>query len=241
MPRLPRILADLGEKGFGQPCSVRETTYIDKALKKVRFEADLQKAAFMPGQVTEFRVGPNDFRHYTFAHFDPRLGIYDIFFYLHDEGPGSKWASALEAGQTVKMLGVGGKMKLASDSRRHFFFGDETALGLFHCLKNAIETNGQEYLGILELDEDSKRWPEMIGLSVDTVSKATHPDKPADEAVSYLNDLNGTLWKTWVNASFYLAGRAASIQAFRKALLARGVRSANISTYPYWSEGKIGL
>lgn len=238
MPRLPKLLADIGEKRLGIPCRVTDTVYLHATLKRVRFQGDLK--SFVPGQVAEFRVSANDFRHYTPTYFNGEKGICDILFYLHNKGPGSRWASALEAGQEVKMLRAGGEMTLAPDNRYHFFFGDETSLGLFRCLKEAVHRQGQEYLGILELNEEATCWPEKLDLSVDTVVKSTHQG-PAHEAIAYLNDLHGLLWKTWMKASFYLAGRAASVQAFREALLARGVCSDRIGTYAYWSDGKKGL
>jgi NADPH-dependent ferric siderophore reductase len=240
MPRLPKILADIGEKRLGIPCTVTDTVYLHATLKRVRFQGDLTRKSFVPGQVTEFRVSPNDFRHYTPTLYDPEKGICDILFYLHDKGPGSRWASALEVGHRVNMLRPGGRMQLAADNRYHFFFGDETALGLFRYLKEAVHGNGQEYLGILELNEEATCWPDKLDLSVDIVPKSIH-EQPASEAVAYLNGLHGLLWKTWMHAAFYLAGRAASIQVFRKALLARGVSSKRISTYAYWSDGKRGL
>lgn len=239
MPRLPKLLADWGEK-MGVPCSVTATEFLDRDLKRVRFEGNFRKIAFIPGQVTEFRVSANDFRHYTPSFFDADNGICDVLFYLHGKGPGSEWASNLCVGKTTRLLGFGGRMKLSAVNKYHFFFGDETSIGLFHCLKAAIHQNGDEYLGLLELNEEAALWPQKVDLWVDTVLRS--PDhEPAAQAIAYLNDLDARVWNTWKNAVFYLAGRAASIQTFRKELLVKGVYSNQIRALPYWADGKRGL
>lgn len=239
-PRLPKILEDMAESRLGTSCTVTDVVYLHASLKRVRFKGDLGTETFVPGQEVKFRVCEDEFRHYTPTFFDLEKGVFDVLFYLQGDGPGSVWASALQAGDTARMLRTAGRMRLAPDNRYHFFFGDETSLGLFRCLKEAVHQKGHEYLGILELAEGSFNWPEKLDVSVDLVSRSAD-QRPAQEAIAYLNDLHGLLWQTWMKASFYLAGRAASIEAFRQALLARGVSSGMISTHAYWSDGKKGV
>lgn len=238
-PRLPKILEHMAESRLGISCTVTEVVYFHANLKRVRFRGDLGMETFVPGQEVKFRVSEDEFRHYTPTFFDLETGVFDVLFYLQGDGPGAHWASALKAGDTARMLRTAGKMRLVAHNRYHFFFGDETSLGLFRCLKEAVHQKGHEYLGILELAEGSFGWPEKLDVSVDLVPRSGD-ELPAQEAIDYLNDLHGLLWKTWKKASFYLAGRAASIEAFREALLSRGVSNDQISTHAYWSDGKKG-
>lgn len=239
MLSLSEIQRDLTENEFGIPCVVTRTEYIDPRLKRVRFEGDFLRTSLFPGNAIGFRVGQRDFRHYTPIFTDGDNGVCEVLFYLHGHGPGSRWAASLNAGQHVWLSGTG-QTELITDSHYHFFFGDETSLGLFRNMKEAIEDQGDEYLGIVELGKEALHWPEAIGLSVETVVR-TGDCPPASEAISCLQELDERLWKNWKHATFYLAGSSASVRAFRLALMVEGISERAIKTCPYWSEGKRGL
>ena len=222
--------------------TVSEVTYMDPRLKRVRFRGDLSGTRFLPGQVVQLRVSDTEYRHYTPSFFDKENGVCDVLFYLHGKGPGSEWAEGLCEGQTLKLRGPGGRLKYNSSSKYHFMFGDETSIGLFECIKDAVNSNNQEYLCILELENEFVNWPDFAKLSAEVVSKTT--ENPASEAIAILASVSTTesvFWDVWRDATFYLAGRAKSIQYFRKALKERGISGSQIRTEPYWEEGKRGL
>ncbi|MEL7162659.1 MAG: oxidoreductase, partial [Bacteroidota bacterium] len=92
MPRLPKWLANSVETilpGQFHPVVATEVEYLTDKLKRVRFEGDLTGTSFVPGQVIEFRVTDNDFRHYTPTYYDRGAGVCEVLFYLHGKGPGS--------------------------------------------------------------------------------------------------------------------------------------------------------
>jgi NADPH-dependent ferric siderophore reductase len=238
MLSLSEIHRDLTENEFGIPCVVTHTEYIDPRLKRVRFKGDFLRTAFDPGHAIGFRVGQNDYRHYTPVFADGEHGVCDVLFYLHGHGPGSRWAASLNAGQHAWLSGTS-QNSLITDSHYHFFFGDETSLGLFRNMKEAIDARGDEYLGIVELGREALHWPEAVGLSVEAVIR-TGEYAPASEAISCLQELDERLWRNWKNATFYLAGSSASVRAFRLALLVEGVADRAIRTCPYWTEEKRG-
>jgi NADPH-dependent ferric siderophore reductase len=239
MLNLSEIQQHLTEIEFGIPCVVTYTEYIAPRLKRVRFEGDFLRMPFFPGHAIGFRVGRHDFRHYTPVFADGENGICEVLFYLHGHGPGSRWAASLNAGQHAWLSGTS-QTRLLTDNHYHFFFGDETSLGLFRHMKNVIDDRGDEYLGILELDKDALHWPEVVGLSVETVIRSgEYP--PASEAISCLQELDERLWRNWKHATFYLAGSSASVRAFRLALIIEGVNDRAIKSCPYWAEGKHGL
>ena len=242
MPTLPKWIANGAEKLFSSQyyhVEVSETEYLDKDLKRVRFAGDLGEVLFQPGRVAVFRVNDTDFRHYTPAFYDQKQGVCDIIFYLHGHGPGSRWASALKKGDTTKLMGPGGNMCFRHDSQYHFFFGDESSLGLYQHLKSCVHSNDQDYLCLLELDQKHLHWPNLVGIHTDVVGKS---DKtPGAEAVLSLQEMGGRLWEVWKEATFYLSGRDQSIQSFRKALVDKGVGTKQILVHSYWSAGKRGL
>ncbi|MEM1137640.1 MAG: siderophore-interacting protein [Bacteroidota bacterium] len=242
MPTVPKWIANNLERVFRSqfhPVIVVETEYLDKQLKKVRFEGDLSNTSFKPGNVIEFRVSETAFRHYTPSFFDKDKGVCEVIFYLHGLGVGSDWANELQKGDNVKLMGPGGKMSLQKDQRNHFFFGDESSLGMVNFLKNEVEKQGKAYRCILELDVDHQSWPTLFNLKTKVVNPSfVYPAKEAIEALKILNDAE---WEQWQQASFYLTGRAKSIQQFRKILKAKGVSSKKIHTEPYWGDNKKGL
>ena len=242
MQTLPGWVADDAERSFGNtghPVEIVEAEYLDEHLKRVRFSGDLSKTDFRNGQVVEFRVSDTDFRRYTPSFYDGELGLCDVFFYLHGRGPGSDWASGLKKGDETRLMGPGGDMWFQPMATHHFFFGDESSIGLCQNLKSAVQQNDREYLCLLELDAKHCHWPGIAGLNAEVVGKS---DKaPAEEAISSLNDLNGNFWEVWKPATYYLSGRARSIEAFRSMLIDTGVPARQIINHPYWSEGKKGL
>ena len=88
MPKLPKWVANGVEKVFSHlmhPVAVTHTQYLDDQLKLVRFEGDLSKTKFTPGNVIEFRVNDTDFRHYTPSLFNKSAGVCEVIFYLHHQ------------------------------------------------------------------------------------------------------------------------------------------------------------
>jgi NADPH-dependent ferric siderophore reductase len=245
MPSVPKWLGDTVETVFSSqihPVTVSEITYLGEKLKHVRFQGDLTGTDFLPGQVVQLRVSDTEYRHYTPSYFDRERGICEVLFYLHGKGPGSKWADNLKKGQVIKLRGPGGRLRYNVAAKYHFMFGDETSIGLFQCIKEAVNRNGQEYLCILELENEFANWPDFANLSAEVVSKTCHA--PGSEAISILYSVStpeSVFWDVWKDATFYLAGRAKSVQSFRKELRKRGISGKQIRTEPYWEEGKRGM
>lgn len=124
------------------------------------------------------------------------------------------------------------------EHKYHFFFGDETTIGLFENLQHVIEEDGQEYIGILELNKDTLNSKIHTNSGLEIVLSSSDI---AQNAISILNKLPGRVWELWKDGAFYLMGNGRSIQTFRNALKDKGVNLRNIKTQPYWVEGKVGL
>ncbi|MEM0997168.1 MAG: siderophore-interacting protein [Bacteroidota bacterium] len=242
MPRLAKWLADGTEKIFQSmlhPVEVEAVEMLQTDLKRVRFVGDLARTKHRPGQVIEFRINANDFRHYTPSHYDSKAGVCEVLFYLHGKGPGSRWARELRPGNALKLMGPGGKLRFQTEASHHFFFGDESSLGLYAQLKDIANRYETEYLCLLELDAAHTAWPQLLELEADVIGKSVA--QPAEAAIDWLKGLDAQVWRNWRGASFYLTGRAASIKHLRKALRARGVGPRQILAQPYWADHKRGL
>lgn len=254
MPTMPKWMGDAFESllsGVFLYVTVTEVTMLSAAVKRVRFQGDLSKVNFVPGHAVAFRVSDRDHRNYTPSFFDSKTGVCEILFHLHGNGPGSEFAGNMKVGDQMKMVPPRGKKlytgkegtgvnsgEAGPDLVTHFFFGDETSLGLFASLAQEIVAHGERYTGIMELDEANKPACEKLGLAVHTVHKsALAPGRDASALLLSLLSEPGLLAN---NCCFYLIGNGHAIQAFRKTLKSLPVSPA-FKTQTYWMEGKKGL
>lgn len=241
MPKVPKWVADAMESVFSgqiRKVAVSGITYLNPYIKKVTFRGEFSKIIFKPGQAISIRVDETNFRNYTPSYWDSENGIFEVIFHLHGNGPGSSYISGLQLNDVLSIVLPRGFDLYRKEYNYHFLFGDETTIGLFESLQQLIEENGQNYIGIMELNTDTQKVKLNIRNGLDVVSSSANK---AQNAISLLESLPDRVWKLWENGAFYLMGNGRSIQNFRKALLGKGVSSRNIKTQPYWVEGKIGL
>lgn len=242
MPHLPAGMIDGLEKLLSSKffeVEVISTVYINPEILKVTFRADLTKIEFHIGWAVMLRTGPKDLRHYTLSSFDRDTGHFDILFHIHGNGPGSDLALDLKVQERLKMAVPGGKKMLVLESRRHFFFGDETSLGLIQIFIKAVEEKRSQYRGVLELNSQNLDLAENLDLDLKTVLRT--PEAPAARAIGYLNELKARTNFLDEDCVFYLTGNVASVHAFRDNVKRLGVSSKNIKLQGYWAEGIIGL
>jgi NADPH-dependent ferric siderophore reductase len=224
---------------FFHTVQVTETRLLTAQLKLISFKGELNDMHFAPGQDIKIRVNDLDFRYYTPSYFNREKGICQLLVYLNKKGPGSNWAETLETGDEVKLLRPEGGIRFDHEASHHFFFGDETSIGLFNSLKDIALREDKEYFGVLELSEENQASLDALKLMVDTVT--SHIDNPAGNAIAWMEDMHPDCWAAWKDARFYLTGRAASIQRFKIYLQQKGVSNDQIKTAAYWADGKKGL
>ncbi len=242
MSRIPKWLGDTMEVVFSKmihPVEVLSVKNIAPALKSIVMEGNFTGVKFKAGNVIEFRINSKEYRHYTASRFDTEKGICEMLIYLHGHGDGSKWIDNLQVGDSLKLMGPGGKIAYLDDREHHFIFGDETSLGLLLSIQEEANRKGHRHFGLAELEEKHKDWPALLGVSAEVVPKSfEHPAAPAWDKLESMED---EFWAQWQEAAFYLTGRAKSIQAVRKVLIAHGISMKQIKTEPYWAERKKGL
>lgn len=242
MPRVAKWVADTFEHVLSSKyltVKVGAVVRLSTQVKKIRFLGDFKKINFAIGYAVSFRVNDNDFRHYTPSYFDPEAGICDIIFHLHGRGPGSDFAEKLQPGDLLKMVMPGGRKLYDQQDQTHFFFGDETAIGLFLAMSKAVKSNGQRYMGILELDEQNFSIPEQLNLSTRIVLKS-NPD-PEFNLKSCLENVMTYTPGCLRDAVFYLIGNVASLKHFRLMLKELNISPKKIKVQGYWAEGRYGM
>ena len=252
MPQLPKWLADtmvVVVSPWLHHAMVEHTVMLSDTLKLITFKGDFESEHFLPGEVVQFRVDDKSFRHYTLSSFNKEEGSCTVLFYLNGKGPGSHWAAHLQAGHQVSFRAGKGKLQYNGQASHHFFFGDETSIGLFDWYKTMALANSHEYFGVLELkpQPENGSWghepgKDVLGalkIMIDSVD--AYQEAPAVNAIAWMEDMHPDCWTTWKRATFYLAGRALSISRFRKYLLQRNVAGKQILTTAYWADGKKGL
>jgi len=241
MPKVAKWVADAMENVFAgkfRKVNIVHVTYINPNLKKITFKGDFKGVKFKIGQAIVVRVDDTNFRNYTPSYWSSDEGVFEVIFHLHGNGPGSLYISNLNLNDSLNISLPRGFDFYKRDYNYHFFFGDETAIGLFKSLKQAIDENDQNYIGVLEVNPSSENVKLNSECMLELVPTSTHK---AANAILFLENLDESIWNLWKNGFFYLIGNARSIQNFRKALKERGVNGKNILTQPYWMEGKIGL
>lgn len=218
---------------------VSHTTMVSCELKLITFRGDFDHENFLPGKVVQFKIDEANYRQYTLCSFNKQQSTCSVLFYLHGNGPGSEWAANLQTGQSVKFRSGQATLRYNDQSKHHFFFGDETSLGLFNWYKTTALACSHEYFGVLELQPEHENALRSLKIMVDNVQSLI--DAPAVNAIDWMEDMHPDCWANWKGATFYLAGRTLSVSRFRKYLLNKGVDPQQIRSDVYWADGKSGL
>ncbi|MFW0714466.1 siderophore-interacting protein [Pedobacter sp. N23S346] len=241
MPKVPSWLANTVEKIISNKIfevDVIETLMLSSNLKQVTFKGDIKDMNFIPGKEVLFRVNANEYRHYTLSNFDAEAETCQVIFYLNRIGVGNNWAINIQKGDCLKLIADQAKIKYDFNSSQHFFFGDETSIGLYESFGKIAKNLGHECFGILEMREENHQALDNIKLLIDVVPSAIMA--PAENAIEWMENMHPKCWEMWKDASFYLTGRGKSVQRFKKYLQNKRVGYKQIQTNCYWENGKTG-
>jgi len=188
----------------------------------VNFKCDWNNYPLLPGQELFLYTDNNSKRSYTCCSVDKVQRQAAVLLY----GDVNNCAVNTTTGKILQFSIE--KEKLAYDAlaTHHFFFGDETSIGLFNAYKETALQNDHEYFGVLELNPHNEQVLSRLKLLVDSVPPSA--SKPAQHAIQWMEEMHPNCWMAWKKASFYLAGRARLIQSFGEYLLKRGVSPLQI-------------
>ncbi|WP_224249357.1 siderophore-interacting protein [Hyalangium gracile] len=191
----------------------------------------LRGVSWTPGDKLQVFLPEAGTRAYTPTRWDSDAGETELLIYLHGDGPGTAWASSVQAGARVQVFGPRGSL-VVGERTPGVIFGDETSVGL-------VRAHGSNGASVLEVT-DARAVREVLdglGCRATTLVERAPQDGHLGELVSALE---GAV-RTAPHQRLVLSGRAAAIQEVRKGLKARGVSLSEAKTKAYWAPGKVGL
>lgn len=219
-----------------RPARVTAVETLSPHFRLVDLEGEaLKDVAWAVGQKVQMAMGSGlTARTYTPMSWDADHGATRILTFSHGEGPGSRWASALRAGDTCQFFGPRRSLDLSGlEKTPVVLFGDETSFGL----GAALGDSPLDATYVFEASNLAEARPvlESIGLG-----GATMIERIADETHLAGAEID-LVRRAESGAHFILTGKASSIQHMSRALKAAGVGSARVKAKAYWAPGKTGL
>ncbi|GAA0617234.1 hypothetical protein GCM10010174_38990 [Kutzneria viridogrisea] len=203
---------------------------LSPGLRLVTFTGEpLSGTPWTPGCAVGIRVGRRVTRHYTVAEVaggGSRLGI---VFQLHrGDGPGTRWARSLAAGDRVALLGP----RRLSRCRRglaYFLVGDASAVGLFQSLAESVPASA-EVCGVIEVPAEDLDGASLLVPGVTVVASA---GRPGEALLARLREE-----RVPVGAVAHLAGHVRTVRRARRYLRGRrgpGLPRAEVVTRAFWT------
>jgi len=192
--------------------------------------AGIETMKWQPAQdltVLITRVAGRDIRRrYTIA--AQKLDRIQLDIYLHGEGIGAEWATALRMGDTVRAIGPRGKFLLNPDADWHILIGDETSLPGIHAMLSATDHFAQV---VVEVD-DADRWQSLGPRDRSQTQWTWLPRVPSRDLRSVMS-----LPRTG-NGHAYVSGEASRVLDWRAELERLGLDRSAISHKAYWGTGR---
>ncbi|MEM6926360.1 MAG: siderophore-interacting protein [Myxococcota bacterium] len=188
-------------------------------------------APFSAGNKVKIDVGSGRYRSYTPAWFDAANGQMEVVAVVHGHGPGSRWAAGSSAGDVTTVFGPVPSLRgPEGDEAWAWFVGDETTVGLFRALADALPP-GAKLGGAIELEEDDAVALAALDLPLrPAVRRGSHGDALGGWlATASLPPGPGRVW---------LSGHAGAVEAARRGLMGRGLDPQQIRAKPYWNRKK---
>ncbi|MCF2573131.1 siderophore-interacting protein [Brevibacterium sp. UCMA 11754] len=225
-PNLIRIR--VGGEGF-DALSINEAT--DKYVKLMF--ADPRHGLVPPYDLTELRENtpeqlPRN-RTYTVREVNEDEKWLTLDFVIHgDEGVAGPWATSAQPGDTLVMVGAGGKYRPSPDSPWHLLIADHTAIPAVSTALEAMDAEARGIVIAAAPDEADRLLPEAPdGITVTWVDND-------DELIAAVRGLD---WPEDIPQVF-AHGERETIKTIRKALKEHGVPRESLSISAYWARGR---
>jgi NADPH-dependent ferric siderophore reductase len=219
--------------------TLHEAQMVTPSTRRLRFGGDgLSDVEIAPGQDLMVEVpaeGRRYFRRrYTIRRLDRGAATVDLDIVLHGDGPGARWAAAVQPGAQVEAIGPRGKIFLAEGVDWHLFCADEASLPATLAMIEALPADAA-VTALVEVDgpEDHVS-PE--GGPQDLDLRWLHRSQPAGQD-PVMPETVATLSMPAGHGHAYVFGEQHQVAATRQVLVAQGMDGADIDHKAYWRLG----
>lgn len=208
-----------------RPWSPSTLVEIDLHLPECRMD-NWKRVQYMKCKVASFT-----YRDYSISGWDADTQTCTLFVDTGHEGPGSRWAAGLQAGDLIHYMSIDSSHHEPVRDRRMVVLGDETSLGHFLALRQ-MAVGGRAIEGVIAMGEEAHR----------TVFPAYFPQSGLDVVSHYTGGGHRGL-EDWVDnfrdpapsdTVFYLAGHIPTVVGLRKTLKRKGYEGSQIRAQGFW-------
>jgi NADPH-dependent ferric siderophore reductase len=221
---------------FMRPARVAAVERLSPRFRRIRLEGEaLRDVLWAPGQKIQVALGTGlAARTYTPVSWDVTRGTTQLLAFSHGEGPGSRWAAGLSAGDGCQFFGPRRSLDFTDRPGPWVLFGDETSFAVALACRMAL---GSGFRCVFEVSDiaEARTVLDAVGLGDATLIGRLAGDDHLAAAVDALSHAGGA------TAYFALTGRAPAIQRVTQALKDRGVAASRRKAKAYWAPGKTGL
>lgn len=175
------------------------------------------------------RVANGCYRDYSPSGWDAETRTCTLFVCTRHPGRGSNWARSLQAGQTVRYLGIAATPHRPLAGQHLVCLGDTSSLGHFLGLRQLANDNQLFYGAISSTCPEDRNELASFGEQLDMV--AEQHDDPARPFLRWL-DRNPA---PTTAVTLYLAGRSLLVARLRQELRQLGYVNAQIKAQGFWS------
>ncbi|WP_085529032.1 siderophore-interacting protein [Kocuria massiliensis] len=232
-PHMVRLT--LGGKGFE---SFQDNGMTDQYVKLVFAKPELNLVAPFDMRELKRTLPPEDVpvtRTYTVRSVNREAKTLTIDFVTHGtSGLAAPWAAQASPGDTLLLMGPGGKYRPNDDAEWHLFAGDASALPAISASIEALPEDARGLAVItLEHEEDQQEIRTPHGVEIDWVIQPGVGGDP--------NALAAALGRhAWPDGtiSVFAHGEREAIKQVRRLLKERNIPKENISISGYWAFGR---
>lgn len=240
MSKIKKTILGLVGDTFLETAQVASVEVVSDHFRLIALQSpSFKKSPWQPGEKIQINVGEWNVRTYTPLSIDADKSELKILAYIHGNGPGSRWASQVKAGDACQFLGPRASLSLMPDSPSIFLFGDETS---FAVASTFIRHLGEEanYHFIFEVSShsESQKVCERLGiLNHSTLITKDAADSHLHFVCQEIKNARYAVKKT----QLFLTGNAKSIQYLRSLLRAESQPLLPMKAKAYWALGKEGI
>jgi NADPH-dependent ferric siderophore reductase len=174
-------------------------------------------------------------RRYTIRALDRETLTLTLQIVRHGAGPGERWLTAVQPGDTVEGIGPRGKITVFPDADWHLFLGDESAMPAIMAMAEALPGDAEATLVIEVPEPDDEQ--ELLAPARTRLSWLHRLGRPAgDPDLLAAEAAEAELGQGAGHA--YVFGEATVVLRLREILAERGLSENQISPKAYWGRGR---